>query len=114
MVKALLGQRALLARDGAVMHEDVGAGATHVLGDGLGGRPRLAEEQALLSLGDTHGGIRQGNEVRAMDDQQLSTPRHSRRIDDPRVTLRGPLQPREDLLRIADGRAQAHALHIVP
>ena len=49
VVEALLRELPLFARDGAVVHEHGGAGAPHVLGDGLGGRPRLAEEQALLS-----------------------------------------------------------------
>ena len=47
----LLGGPALLHRDRAVVNEHVDARAPHLLGDGLRERPRLAEEEALLSRG---------------------------------------------------------------
>lgn len=52
VMKALLGEGALLERDRAVVDEDGGAGPPHVLGDGLGDRARLTEEEALAALGD--------------------------------------------------------------
>jgi hypothetical protein len=113
MIEALLGQRPLLLRDRAVVDEHLGARAAHVLGDDLGDRPRLTEEQALARLGHLRGRLGQGRQRVVADDQQLALGRRVRGIDDRALALGAALQPHRDLLGVADGRAQADALDVV-
>src|SRR5690606_2049174 len=84
VVEALLGERALLEGDRAVVDEDGGAGPPHVLGDRLGDRARLAEEEALAAPGDLAGVAREVGEIGAVDDEELAAGGLLRRIDDRR------------------------------
>jgi hypothetical protein len=113
LIKAFLGDLPLLAGDGAVVDEHGGAGAAHVLGDGLGHAARLAEEQALRALGDPRRLAGDLCERGAVRDEQLAAARLPGGIDDARVAPRRTAQPGEDVGRVADGRAQADALQVV-
>ena len=97
------------------MHEDRGPGPAHVLGDGLGGRTRLAEKEALLPLGNPCGVAGDSDQIGPVDDQQL-TPRRLLRAGRPRCRRAAevPCSQRQDRLRVAHGRAQPDALDIVP
>ncbi len=113
LVELLLGQRPLIAGDGAVVDEDRGPCAAHLLGHGLGHGARLAEEQALRSLGDLGGVLGQAGQVRPPHHQQLLAARLLGRVDDRALTPRGALKPGEDRLRVAHRGAQPDPLDIV-
>ncbi len=112
-LEALLGEFALLEGDRAVMDEDVGAAVAGPVGDDLGERPALAEEQALVAARPGRGSVGQGGEGGVEFDAQAAPGRLPGRIDDHPLAPRGALDPGQDGLGITDRGAEADALDVV-
>src|SRR4051812_13114568 len=112
-MESFLGSGALFERHGAVVDEHVDALSAHAVGDGLGQRAALAEEQTLLP-GSTAGRIRrERRNALVLADLQLPLRWELGRVHDLASTLRGAREPGEDRRWIPNSGAQTDALHIV-
>ena len=90
-------------------------GVPHVLGDGLGRGPGLAEEQALAARRDVSRVAGDLGEVGAVDDEDLPGLRLAwAGLTTRPARLRRALQPGEDRLGVAHGRGQPDALDVMP
>ncbi len=95
------------------MHEHVRAAVAHPVGDLLGERAALAEEEGLVPLGLGRCTGREIRQRRVEVDLQPAPRSRFRRVDDDAVARRRAAQPLQDRVRVSDGRAQADALHVV-
>src|SRR5690606_27694033 len=111
--EALFGGLSLFFRDGAVVDEYLDRFVAHLIGHGFGQGARLTEEEALSPLAFSHRRAAKVLDVFAQVDGDAALGFGLRRVDDDALTLRGAGQPASDLLRVADGGAEADALDVV-
>src|SRR5437867_4474480 len=112
-MKALLCRTALVERDRAMMYEHVDAVPAHAIGDALGDRARLAEEDGRLPGRASRRLPGELFEILVESDEEIPAYGWFGRIYDHALSLRRAPDPGENLIWITDRRGESHALDIV-